>query len=97
LCYGTKFFGHPLQKCNSIIESTLPKTMKKIEIFSLSALFLAICMSLESCRVIGDIFKAGVWVGVLIVAGIIALVIFPDIAHWRTITSSQYPIKTNYT
>jgi hypothetical protein len=50
--------------------------MKKIEIFSLTALFLVFCTCMESCRVIGDIFKAGVWVGVLLVAGIIALVIF---------------------
>ena len=32
--------------------------------------------SLTGCELIGDIFKAGVWVGVLIVVGIIALVIF---------------------
>jgi hypothetical protein len=31
---------------------------------------------LGGCAVVGDIFKAGVWVGVLIVVGIIALVIF---------------------
>ena len=50
--------------------------MRKIEIFSLSVLFLALCMGMESCQVIGDIFKAGVWVGILAVVGIIALVIF---------------------
>ena len=33
-------------------------------------------VSLTGCELIGDIFKAGVWVGVLIVVGIIALVVF---------------------
>jgi hypothetical protein len=32
--------------------------------------------ALNSCRVIGDIFKAGVWVGVLIVVGIIVLILY---------------------
>jgi hypothetical protein len=36
--------------------------------------FLTFCFS--SCAVIGGIFKAGVWVGVLIVVAIIALIIF---------------------
>jgi hypothetical protein len=35
-----------------------------------------VMVSLSSCQVIGDIFKAGVWVGVLVVVGIIALIIF---------------------
>jgi len=39
-------------------------------------LLLLTTFSLSSCELIGDIFKAGVWVGVLIVVGIIALVIF---------------------
>lgn len=33
-------------------------------------------LSLSSCEVIGGIFKAGVWVGVLIVVGIIALIVY---------------------
>ncbi|MBC7851283.1 MAG: hypothetical protein H7Y31_16180 [Chitinophagaceae bacterium] len=31
---------------------------------------------LPSCELIGDIFQAGVWVGVLIVVGIIGLIIY---------------------
>ena len=46
--------------------------MKKISIFPL----LAILLSLSSCELIGDIFEAGVWVGVLLVVGIVAVVIF---------------------
>ena len=32
--------------------------------------------SLSSCELIGDIFKAGVWTGLLLVAAIIAIVIW---------------------
>ncbi len=41
--------------------------------FLLLSLFL---IFFSSCEVIGGIFKAGVWVGVLIVAAIIALIIW---------------------
>lgn len=37
---------------------------------------LFVLVSLSSCELVGDIFKAGVWVGVLVVVGIIALIIF---------------------
>jgi hypothetical protein len=37
---------------------------------------LAILLSLSSCEVIGGIFKAGVWVGILIVVGIIGLIVY---------------------
>lgn len=46
--------------------------MKKIEIFALSAFLL----SLSSCRVVGGIFKAGVWAGVLMVVGVVMLIVF---------------------
>jgi len=39
--------------------------------------FLAfITFSLSSCELVGDIFKAGVWVGVLIVVAIVGLIIY---------------------
>lgn len=38
-----------------------------------SILFL-LTLSLSSCEVIGGIFKAGVWVGVLIVVAVLALI-----------------------
>ncbi|MEO6901915.1 MAG: phosphatidate cytidylyltransferase [Bacteroidia bacterium] len=38
-------------------------------------LFFSFSM-LESCAVVGGIFKAGVWVGILIVVAIIALIIY---------------------
>jgi hypothetical protein len=40
----------------------------------LSILFL--CSLLAGCQVIGGIFKAGVWAGVLLVVVIIAIVVF---------------------
>jgi hypothetical protein len=46
--------------------------MKKVSIFGL----LAVLISLSSCEVIGGIFKAGVWVGVIAVVAVVALVFF---------------------
>ena len=40
------------------------------------SLLLFVMVSLSSCELIGDIFKAGVWVGVLIVVAVLALIIF---------------------
>ena len=45
--------------------------MKKISI-----LLIIIFSGLSSCQLIGDIFKAGVWVGVFLVVGIIALIMY---------------------
>jgi hypothetical protein len=47
--------------------------MKKITLFHL---FLCVIRSLSSCRAIGDIFKAGVWVGVIVVVAIVGLIIY---------------------
>jgi hypothetical protein len=46
--------------------------MKKI----VGLLLLSFFFLLSSCQAIGDIFKAGVWVGVLIVVGVLALIIY---------------------
>lgn len=40
------------------------------------ALLAVLMMSLSSCEVVGGIFKAGVWTGLLLVAVVIALVIW---------------------
>jgi hypothetical protein len=42
----------------------------------LSFMLIFVVTFLSSCEVIGGIFKAGVWVGVLIVAAIVGLIIF---------------------
>ncbi len=44
--------------------------------FFTATLLLSMVMIFSGCEVIGDIFKAGVWVGVLAVVGILALIIF---------------------
>lgn len=49
-------------------------SMKKLTLFSIITLLLS--LSLTSCELVGDIFKAGVWVGVLVVVGVIALLLF---------------------
>lgn len=46
--------------------------MKKIQLFTIFALLV----SLSSCELIGDIFEAGVWFGVLMVVVVVGLVFF---------------------
>ena len=46
--------------------------MQKLNVAGL----LALMISLSSCEVVGGIFKAGVWTGLLIVAVVIVLVIW---------------------
>ncbi|MFT3909797.1 MAG: hypothetical protein QM737_10260 [Ferruginibacter sp.] len=50
--------------------------MNRLKLIQLSFIFIFITTFFNSCELIGDIFKAGVWVGVLIVVGIIALILF---------------------
>ncbi|MBP8066952.1 MAG: hypothetical protein KAY27_00175 [Pedobacter sp.] len=47
--------------------------MKRYIPLSLIALF---CSVLTSCELIGDIFKAGMWTGVIVVVLVVALVIW---------------------
>ena len=49
--------------------------MKKLQNFSTIAILLTV-FTLSGCQVIGDIFKAGVWSGVLLVVVIVGGVIF---------------------
>jgi hypothetical protein len=42
----------------------------------IGAIALMVILSLSSCEIIGGIFKAGVWVGVLIVVAIIGLIVY---------------------
>lgn len=46
--------------------------MKKLELFVL----MIVIASLSSCQVIGDIFKAGMGVGIFLVLAVIGLIIF---------------------
>jgi hypothetical protein len=42
--------------------------------FFLFALLLFSTLTLTGCEVVGDIFKAGVWVGVILVVAVIAII-----------------------
>jgi len=48
----------------------------KFSIVPFSTLMVFFLFFLSSCQIIEGIFKAGVWVGILAVVGIIALIIF---------------------
>lgn len=41
-----------------------------------SAILLILLISLPGCEVIGGIFKAGVWTGILLIAVVVAVIIF---------------------
>ena len=44
--------------------------------YSLLLLVFTVLIGLSSCELIGDIFQAGVWVGVILVVGVLALLLF---------------------
>ena len=44
--------------------------------FALCALLLVASLVLTGCTIVGDIFKAGVWVGVLLAIGVIVLIVW---------------------
>ena len=43
---------------------------------SLWILVIAMAMTLSSCEVIGGIFKAGMWVGILVVVAVVGLILW---------------------
>ena len=50
--------------------------MKKINSYFLFAVLISFVISFSSCEAIAGIFKAGVWVGVLLVLIVIGLIVF---------------------
>jgi hypothetical protein len=52
--------------------------MKKSFLQAISVLFL---FFLTGCQLIGEVFKAGVWVGVILVVGIVGLILYL-VARW---------------
>ena len=50
------------------------KSLRVKHFFSLFALLVLFTLTLSSCEIIGDIFKAGVWVGVILVLAVIAII-----------------------
>ena len=51
------------------------KKMKQLTVLSFTFL-LMLSVLLPGCEVIGDIFKAGMWVGVLVVVAIVGLIVW---------------------
>jgi hypothetical protein len=47
--------------------------MRQFPLFIILVIFI---VSLTGCELVGDIFKAGVWVGALLVIGLIAFIIW---------------------
>lgn len=50
--------------------------MKKFNFLNVSFLLLTLAITLSSCEAIGSIFKAGMWTGLIIVAIIIAIILY---------------------
>ncbi|HMQ80053.1 MAG TPA: hypothetical protein PKE39_10145 [Ignavibacteria bacterium] len=51
--------------------------MKKyISVMYIVIVFAALLVILPGCEFIGDVFKAGIWVGIIIIIAIIAVVAF---------------------
>lgn len=47
--------------------------MKKFTLLSFAVIFLSM---LQGCEIIGNIFEAGLWVGIVIVVAVIALIVW---------------------
>jgi hypothetical protein len=50
--------------------------MKKNQFMTLAVIAAALTTTLSSCQAIADIFKAGMWVGIIIVVVIVALILW---------------------
>jgi len=48
--------------------------MKKLNSILLFSLLAFISITVDSCKIIGDIFKAGVWVGILLVVLVVGII-----------------------
>ena len=72
-------FGFRLGKENAIklyLYVNIKTNIMKINSITALSVLSLILIALSSCSLVEGIFKAGVWVGILFVAGIIGLVIF---------------------
>lgn len=49
--------------------------MKQLSSLNLLALLSVLMLTLSSCEIIGGIFKAGVWVGIIVVVLVLFLVV----------------------
>jgi hypothetical protein len=66
--------GHDSPTCFVILETDGGAAMRQI---TSMAIILVLCpLGLAACELVADIFKAGVWVGALVVIGIVALIVW---------------------
>jgi len=49
---------------------------KNISVVYMSIIFVSLLVMLPGCEFIGDVFKAGIWVGIIIIIAVIAVVAF---------------------
>jgi hypothetical protein len=49
---------------------------KHISIIYIVIIFASLLILLPGCEFIGDVFKAGIWVGIIIVIAVIAVIAF---------------------
>ena len=52
------------------------KNMTRYQLPLLSVLLVSLSCSLTSCQAIGDIFKAGVWSGIIVVVLVVGLILY---------------------
>lgn len=51
--------------------------MKKYySVFYMMVIFVSLLVILPGCEFIGDVFKAGIWVGIIIIIAVIAVIAF---------------------
>ncbi|NOS84085.1 MAG: hypothetical protein HOP31_02995 [Ignavibacteria bacterium] len=49
---------------------------KHISIIYIGIIFASLLVLLPGCEFIGDVFKAGIWVGIIIIIAVIAVIAF---------------------
>lgn len=49
---------------------------KNISVIYIMIVFVALLVILPGCEFIGDVFKAGIWVGIIIIIAVIAVIAF---------------------
>ncbi len=49
---------------------------KNISVVYMFIIFASLLVMLPGCEFIGDVFKAGIWVGIIIIIAVIAVVAF---------------------
>ena len=67
------FIGKLFVKFFLTIKTSKIHAMKKFTLLSLGLVTLG---SLQSCAAIGDIFKAGMWWGIIVVVAVISLILW---------------------